>query len=348
MRVTLSDVATAASVSTYTASKVLSGQQVSARIPPATVERVRTAAQTLGYVPNHTARSLRRRRTGQIGIVLSAPDASETRGDGGSDFDGALLMGLRVAARECGIPAVVVYPQLEDSAVADPARYLDGRIDGLLVRCALRSDDPLLHLVEPARLPMVALWRQDVPAGVGFADIDHRGGAFQAVQHLLRLGHRRIAYFDPEWASNDLHFALRYEGYCDALRGAGIEPSPEWRVRNSAEVRGLRAGAEPLTAAFACSDYYAETLAAALTAVGVSIPADFSLVGFDNSGSAAYIAGGLTTVNHPILQMTIQAVRHLVALIDGAPVGECRSIVPTHVVERRSTAPPMACRKGVP
>lgn len=344
MRVTLSDVATAASVSTYTASKVLSGQQVSARIAPSTVERVRDAAHRLGYVPNHTARSLRGQHTGQIGIVLSAPDASEIQGDGGSDFDGALLMGLRVAARECRIPAVVVYPQLEDGAIADPARYLDGRIDGLLVRCALRSDEPLLHLVEPARLPMVALWHQDVPEGVGFADIDHRGGARQAVQHLLRLGHRRIAYVDPEWASNDLHFALRYEGYCDALRAAGIEPRPEWHVRDSAEVRGLRAGAEPLTAAFACSDYYAEVLAADLAAADVAIPADFSLVGFDNGGSAAYIAGGLTTVNHPILRMTIQAVRHLVALIDGAPVGECRSIIPTHVVERRSTAPLPAIR----
>ena len=333
-RVTLRDVAAAAKVSIFTVSTVLSGGSASARIRADTEERVRAAARDLGYVPNHAARSLRAQRTGQIGIALSEPGQWET---GLNPFDGALFVGLRFAAQECNLPAFVVYPH---GAGTDMSRYLDGRIDGLLVRCALRSDEPLLRLVEPARLPVVALWRQSVPDGIGFADIDHRQGARLAVEHLLSLGHRRIACFDPEIDSDDIHFDLRHQGYLDALLAAGIKAPPEWMVSDSAAMIALNRQPNAVTAAFATTDLFAHTLASDLAAAGVRIPSDFSLVGFDDIAPFADIAGGLTTVRHPLQEMTMQGVRNLVALIGGAPVEACRSVVPTELVVRRSTAPP--------
>src|SRR5256885_1295902 len=128
--VTLRDVAVAAGVSVATVSKVVSGRHVDARIPPVTVERVRSFVQQLGYVPNHAARSLRARRTGQVGLVLNTlygPDLSPML-----TFDGGLLLGLSMAAQELDLPAVVIYPSPNSKAIADPDRYLDGRIDGLL------------------------------------------------------------------------------------------------------------------------------------------------------------------------------------------------------------------------
>ena len=333
-RVILRDVAAAAGVSIFTVSIVLSGGAARAKIRPETERRVRAAARELGYVPNHAARSLRAQRTGQIGIALSEPAQWET---GLNPFDGALFVGLRFAAQECDLPAFVVYPH---GAGTDMSRYLDGRIDGLLVRCALRSDEPLLRLVDPVRLPVVALWRQSVPEGIGFADIDHRGGARLAVEHLIALGHSRIACFDPEIDSDDLHFDLRHQGYRDALIGAGIAMQPEWEVAESAHLLALVRQPNPVTAAFAPSDYFAESLAADVTRAGVRIPDDLSLVGFDNLSLTSVVAGGITTVTHPMQEMTIRGVRNLLALISGAPIEECRSIVPTELVVRHSTAPP--------
>jgi len=289
-------------------------------------------------VPNQTARSLRAQRTGQIGIVLNTlygPDVSSML-----TFDGPLLMGLSLAAQELDLPAVVVYPPVRHGAVAEPSRYLDGRIDGLLVRAVGRSEESLLHLVDASHLPLVAVWRQDVPSNAGYADVDHYGGAGLAIQHLLKLGHRRIAYLGPDLNYDNLHFAHRYQGYHDTLRGAAITPRREWHVHDNAGVISLLRGPEPVTAVFAVQDLRAAHLAADLTILGIRVPTDVSLVGFDDVANADLLAGGLTTVHQPIQEMGIQAVRNLLALIDGAPVDACRTILPARLVVRRSTAPP--------
>jgi LacI family transcriptional regulator len=319
-------------------SKVVSGQASQARIHPVTIERVRAVVRQMGYVPNQTARSLRAQRTGQIGVVMGGPyhpDMPVTLW-----LDGTLLTGLSLAAREHHLPAMVLYPEADDEAVFNPARYLDGRIDGLLVRCVMRSEDRLLHLVDPARLPIVAVWRQSVPDNVGYADIDHYGGACLAVQHLLGLGHRRIAYLGPDLDDDNLHFALRYRGYCATLQAVGIEPRTEWHARENTGILALLRGAPPITAVFASQDLRAADLATALMAVGLRIPEDISLVGFDDFPDANLSAGGLTTIRQPISEMGTQAIRNLMALIKGAPASACRTLVPAPLVVRHSTAPP--------
>lgn len=339
-KVTLRDVAAVAGVSVATVSKVVSERYGNARIPPATVARIRAIVDELGYVPNHAARSLRAQRTGQIGLVLNTlygPDPSAML-----TFDGGLLLGLSMAAQEFNLPALVIYPQPHSKAIAEPARYLDGRIDGLLVRCVMRSEERLLHLVDPARLPLVAIWRQDVPPNVGYADVDHHGGARLAVQHLLELGHRRIAYHGPDLTDDNLHLSIRYHGYCDALHDAGIHVPPAWHVHEIEDMLALLEGDEPVTAVFAAYDQRAAALTTRLAQRGICVPSDLSIVSFDDMTSAGLLVGGLTTVHQPIQEMAIEAVRNLLAMIDGAPAKQCRSLIPARLIVRHSTGPPRA------
>jgi LacI family transcriptional regulator len=149
--ISLRDVALAAGVSISTVSKVVSGTAVRSRIHPATITKVLDLVDELGYVPNHTARRLRAQGTGQLGLVLSGPyDPCLTMMYW---LDGALFYGLSVAAREHHLPAVILYPQVGDELIQNTARYVDGRIDGLLVRCLYHSEHRLLDVIDPGRLP---------------------------------------------------------------------------------------------------------------------------------------------------------------------------------------------------
>jgi LacI family transcriptional regulator len=335
--VTLRDVALASGVSTYTVSKVVGGQAAAARIAPATVERVLAKAAELGYVPNGVARNLRAQRTGQIGVVLYTID--NMAGPERDTFEGALLRGVHVASEANGLLPRVVYTSFEEPAAGDPVGSIGSRVDGLLIRCVHhRHAVRLLGHASPS-LPMVAIWYRDVPDHMGYVDIDHYGGARLAVEHLLRLGHRRIAYMGPPLNYDHPSFALRCQAYRDTLQAAGIIPQPEWHVDTVEAILALRRGAEPITAVFATQDKRAGALIAAFREMGGRVPDDLSVVGFDNVVNADPWAGGLTTIHQPIEEMGAEAVRCLAVLLQGGSVTACRTILPAHLVQRHTTAP---------
>jgi DNA-binding LacI/PurR family transcriptional regulator len=346
----IKDVALAAGVSSGTASKVLTGNGVAYQVSASTIERVQRVAKELGYVPNIAARNLRLQRTGQIGVVLEEVMANEASVDLEINdfhlsafasvrrtFDGAIMAGLSDAARHHQLEAFVVYPKLNAGAHLEPNRFLDGRIDGLLIgRNPLKAND-LIHRIDPARLPLVALWTQVVPDGVGFADADQRGGGMLAVQHLLELGHRRIAFYGSGMDSGIEHFVLRHQGYLARLKAAGIVPKPDWQVSSTSGLLELLRAESPVTAVFAQTDMEAAAVARDLHRAGKRIPEDVSLIGFDDVFGADFIAGGLTTVYHPAQEMAAEGVRNLLALLAGSSFLQCRSIVPTRLVKRHTT-----------
>jgi DNA-binding LacI/PurR family transcriptional regulator len=348
----IKDVAAAAGVSPGTASKVLTGNGVAYQVSASTIERVQRVAKELGYVPNIAARNLRLQRTGQIGIVLEEVMANEGSVDLEINdfrlsaiasvrrtFDGAIMAGLSDAARQHQLEAFVVYPKLNAAAHLEPNRFLDGRIDGLLIgRNPLKAND-LIHQIDPARLPLVALWTQVVPDGVGFADADQFGGGVMAVQHLLELGHQKIAFYGSGIHSGVEHFVLRHQGYFEGLKAAGIAPKPEWHVSSTVKLLELLRGHDPVTAVFAETDTEAAAVARDVQRAGLRIPEDVSLIGFDDVFGADFIAGGLTTIYHPAQEMAAEGVKNLLALLAGSSVETCRSIVPTRVVKRHTTAP---------
>lgn len=338
--VKMRDVALHAGVSISTVSKVLSGSPASREIPLPTIERVRQVAADLRYIPNAVARNLRTQRTREIGLVLGMETYPEPAA---LTLDGTFLLSLINAAAACHLPGVVVYPREEQKTIADVSRYLDGRIEGLLVRASTpHQEEQLLRHLASSPLPVVAIWSQNVPETIGYVDIDHRAGAYQAVQYLLELGHRRIAYVEPAPVFEHPHFLARYQGYCQALLDARITPQPEWHVIGveQEKLAALPLLPEPVTAVFTPNDVTAGDVATIFSTLHIRIPAEMSVVGFDDIVNAPLIAGGLTTVHQPIQEMSIQAVRNLSALIGGTAVAQCRTILPARLVVRNSSAPP--------
>jgi LacI family transcriptional regulator len=200
----------------------------------------------------------------------------------------------------------------------------------------------LLRLLAESSLPVVAIWTQDVPDEVGYVDVDHCAGACQAVKYLLELGHRRIAYVEPSPVFNHPHFLARYQGYQQAFRDEQMMPRPEWHIIGveREKIAALLGSPEPITAIFTPNDITAGQVATVLQSMHVCIPADVSLVGFDDIANAHLIAGGLTTVHQPLQEISVQAVRNLIALIGGASVDDSRTILSTSLIIRNSCAPP--------
>ncbi len=285
--VTLRDVALASGVSTYTVSKVVGGQAKAARIAPATVERVLAKAAELGYVPNAGhATYVRSARARLAWCFVSLriwgwPSVTPLR---------AHFSGHNVTAQEQGILPVVVYPAVADAKAIDPTRLL--WTAGLTGYCCGVPSQPGGAAAHDAHtLPVVAMWYRDVPEHMGYVDIDHEGGARLAVEHLLALGHRRIAYFGPGLDYDNVHFAMRYHGYRSALEAAGIIVRPEWHARTNDEVMALMQRTEPITAVFSVQDSRAASLTAALTATGCQRTRDLSVAGFDNMVNADLLGG---------------------------------------------------------
>jgi len=339
--VKMRDVAAHAGVSVSTVSKILSGSAASSQIPAHTIERVRLSASQLGYIPNAVARSLRTQRTREIGVVLGMETYPEPAA---LTLDGAFLLGLIDAATACHLPGVVVYPREANGVIANISRYLDGRIDGLLVRSSTpHQEEQLLRLLAESPLPVVAIWTQDVPATVGYVDVDHFTGARQAVKYLLELGHRRIAYVEPAPVFEHPHFLARYRGYQQALLDEQTQPRPEWHVIGveREKIEALLKVPEPITAIFTPNDVTAGEVATLLYSMRLHIPTDISLVGFDDIANAHLIAGGLTTVHQPIQEISMQAMRNLTALIAGGSAEESRTVLAPRLVIRNSCAPPI-------
>ncbi len=335
--------ALASGVSAATVSKVLSGRGDYA-VQAQTAERVRQVALELGYVPDMAAKHLRTRRTGQIGVILEAVGASEPETALGqeaasaasalrSTFDGAIMAGLSGAARDYHVPALVVYP-----GSALPARsYLDGRVNGLIVSCDPLRGHALLSALEHTSLPVVALWTQQVPGGIRAVDVDHALGAAQAVGHLLDLGHTRIAFYGGGINSGVEHFARREAGYRQTLSAAGLAYLPALHGA-AALLEAVRRGR--VSAVFAETDLAAAAVHRALSRAGLNVPGDLSLVGFDNLQGAEYIAGGLTTIDHPAAAMAAEGVRILIEQLAGGGQSEflpVRSLIAPHLIVRRST-----------
>lgn len=342
--VRMRDVAAHAGVSVPTVSKILSGSAASNMIPARTIERVRQSASQLGYIPNAIARNLRTQRTREIGIVLGQETYSYSAA-ATLTLDGAFLIGLTEAVAAYHLPGMVVYPRERSSSISDVSRYLDGRIEGLLVRSSTpHHEERLLSLLARSPLPVVAVWTQEVPETVGFVDVDHRTGAYQAVRHLLDLGHRRIAYVEPSPVFEHPHFLARFQGYEQALREGQVTFRPEWHVIGieQEKIERLLQLPDAVTAIFTPNDMSAGTVATILHALHRRIPGDISLVGFDDIVNADLIAGGLTTVHQPIQEISVQAARNLIALIGGVPAVECRTVLSTSLIIRNSSAPPAA------
>lgn len=338
MAVTIRDVARAAGVSISTVSRALSSPD---QVAEETRLRVEDAVRTMSYRPNRAARGLITGRTGSIGLVV--PDLE-------NPFFGSICKGVQARARAMGY-AVFIGDTDEDPAVeTEVVRSLLKQVDGLILCSARGSDEALGRLAQESRLVLVNRRVNDL-ASLTFDD----GGAVRAVlQHLVALGHRKIAYAagpQTSW-SNDQR--------SDAYRTFGAESSdlelielgnfaPVFAGGVQAADLGIASGA---TAVMAFNDLMAVGVLNRLRQRGVRVPHDVSVTGFDDVLISSLSSPALTTVNFPRVRMGRASVDRLLDEVlgrssDAHPVAE----MPINLVVRDSSgvvAPPLAPPRGLP
>jgi LacI family transcriptional regulator len=323
-----------AQVSRTTVSFVLN-DRAGVTIPVDTRRRVLDAAATLGYFPNSVARQLARGASRSLGLVLRQTPEQVAN-------DGLLaetLRGLASAAREADHRVLVETLVPGDGSYANLVR--SGRTDGLIVSGPRYDDEELVQLARDG-FPVViqgSLPGLDVPS----VDVDNEAGARLAVEHLLALGHRRIACI----TNASLAYTAaseRMAGYREALAAAGIDEEPALIAEGSFDAQsGHRAMAEILArstpdALFVASDVVAIGAIAGLREAGFSVPGDISVVGFDAIPLAAYLDPPLTTISLPAHDLGFTAGRAILDRIAGRPVA-ARTLLPTELIVRASTAP---------
>lgn len=333
-RPTSADVAAMANVSRTTVSFVLN-DRAGVQIPDETRRRVFDAATTLAYHPNSAARQLARGASRTLGLVLrQSPE--QVANDG---LLAETLRGLAAAARAAN------HRVLLETLVPGEASYASlvrsGRTDGLIVS-GPRYDDE--ELVELARDGFPVVIQGSLPGlNVPSVDIDNEAGARLAVEHLLALGHRRIACITNA-ALAYTAASERLAGYREALAAAGIAEEPALVAEGAFDAQsGHRAMATILSrttpdAIFVASDVVAIGAIAGLREAGLSVPGDVSVVGFDAIPLAAYLDPPLTTISLPAYDLGRAAGRAILERIAGRPVAG-RTLLPTELIVRASTAP---------
>lgn len=332
---TLRDVADAAGVHTATASRALN-VQTRGLVSAKTAKRVLRAAETLGYVANPIARSLKTSRTRTIGVVL--PDLT-------NPFFPPVVRGVQDVLKQAGYSGLIVNtdndPEIEAAQVASLEAW---KVEGLVVATAL-LDHPLLARLHERALPMVMVNRWANGVSAPSVTPDDAAGIESAVQHLAGLGHRRILHLaGPSTTSTGV---MRRRAFQSAVREAGLVDDPalvaECAYFSEAEgARVLRsvldAGVEYTAVvagndllALGCYDLFAER--------GIRCPDDVSVVGFNDMPFLDKLNPPLTTVHVPHQQMGEEACRMLIEIIDD-PKRAVRSVVlPVSLLVRGSTGP---------
>jgi DNA-binding LacI/PurR family transcriptional regulator len=325
-RPTLTDVAARAGVSTALVSIVMRDV---AGASSATRERVRRAAEELGYHPDTRARLLRSARSRLIGVVFGVQH----------DFHGDLVGGLYAAAERVGYDltlSAVTPGRDEQRAVAS---LLQDRCEALVLLGPQSSTAQLAELAQ--RLPIVAVARSVRTAAVDVVRTADDLGLHQAVDHLVALGHRRITHIDGGRAPGA---AERRRGYRAALARHGLAEG-SIVAGGPGEEDGARAARElldgPLPSAVTVfNDRCAVGVLDVLRRTGLSVPGDISVIGFDDSRLSRLSSVDLTTVAQDAEQLTSLAVGRAVNRIDGTAVDQREQVVRPHLVIRSTTAPP--------
>ncbi|NVM99136.1 LacI family DNA-binding transcriptional regulator [Arthrobacter sp. SDTb3-6] len=324
----MEDVAERAGVSHQTVSRVLNQ---SPNVSEKTREKVNRAIAELGYRRNTAARSLVTRRSQTIGLL-----ASEMSEYGPSNT----LLAVQQAARDAGYyVSIAGIREVTPATIADAlARFLDQGVDGLVVQVPHAGILETLHELDLG-VPVVAIGAAGMN-GCSGAMVDQEAGARSAVQHLVDLGHSRIAHLaGPDgWIDS----IARVAGWHGVLSAAGLPDGPlmagDWTAAS-----GYSAGLElakdrTVTAVFAGNDQMALGLLRALAEAGVRVPGDVSVVGFDDLPEGAYLVPPLTTVRQGFEELGRRCIDALLArIVDGE--GARTEVVAPVLVVRDSTAP---------
>jgi LacI family transcriptional regulator len=335
--VRLKDIARLAGVSVMTVSKALRDEP---DVSTATKAKIKQLALQTGYVPDSSAQGLRTKTTKLFGLVIPTTT---------NPIYARLIFAIEERAHELGYDLLIAHT-LNKSDREDLVlrRFLSRRVDGLFITPVYRfeAEARIYQEITARKIPTILLG-PPAPFCKTFPgiEIEEVVASYNATKHLLRLGHKKIAYLTGPPATPWAH--ERFEGYRRALREAGIEVDDRlvFAAGNTIE-DGIKATLQMLnenchpTAIQAVSDPVAIGCAETLLAQGLKIPADISIVGFGNILLAEFYRVPLTTVRQPKFRLGVAAMEAMMNLLRGEPIQTKR--LSAEIVERKSTGLPRA------
>ena len=345
IRPRIADVARVAGVSKTAVSFAFNSPD---RLAPETASRIRSVADELGYTPHPVARMLSQRETLTIGVLTPQPLSVVFS----NPFFGAFTEGAATVAEESGYALHFISPLRGSLAGALSRATVDG-----VVAIGLSDEHQEVELIRRAGLPIVVVDSTALPDHPSI-EVDDTGGARAAADHLIGLGHRDVVVIgveppvpattsDPEGVTD-----RRLRGYREGFATVGVEIGDDRVVLGPASIAGgiealerlWAAGLRP-TAVLAMSDAMAIGAMHALRDLGIAVPADVSVVGFDDIDLASHVDPPLTTVHQPIHRKGQEAVRMLLSAV----AGQARTIpehrrLDTQLIVRRSSGPARPAR----
>jgi LacI family transcriptional regulator len=331
VRPTLDDVARAADVSTATVSRCLNEP---AMVVPATRERVMQAIEDLGYTPNFGGRALASRRTNTVGAVIPTMD---------NDIFARGLQSFQEALADAGVTLLVASSGYDMEREAQQIRTLVARgADGLFLIGSARPASTYDYLRRRG-IPYVLVWNLGTSSD-HFIGFDNEEAAADLTRRIIELGHRRLGMIAGITYMND-RAADRVAGVRKAMRQAGIEPAklklveaPYTYEDGSKAFEQLMSASPRPTVVICGNDVIAVGAINRAKSLGLRVPQDVSITGFDDIDIAMFVEPALTTVHVPHRRMGETAAAQLLKMIAGEEADEAVEIE-TNIVERGSLGP---------
>ena len=308
MSVTMKEIAKLAGVSITTVSMVINGKDKS--IGAETRARVLQIIEEQQYVPNGIARSMITKQTYTLGLLI--PDIT-------NPYFATMARGIEDAASKAGFRVILCNTDENQEKEAEYLQLLRKQnVDGVILVSAAVVEHAERRILKEFKKPLIFLDRRgtdQTEASVGF---ENHKGAYLATKHLIEAGHRKIGCITGPL--KNMSAMERYQGYLDALEEAKISPNPRWVVEGDYQMTGGEAGIRSLkdkgiTACFVANDWMAYGAYKACYEEGIQIPADLSIVGFDDLMISQAMIPPLTTIHQPNIKMGQTAVRQIVSWI---------------------------------
>ena len=296
-------------------------------------DKVLKAMEELGYDPNFAARSLAKGKTGIIGLVLPVFK---------DEFFNAVVEEINTSLNESGYFLAMSLEERNGNAQVSNYLFQEKRVDGIILLSPRFEDEYIIELMKK-KIPFVLLDNQKIQSAASSVLIDNYKGGYRVTQHLIGLGHKKIAFI----SGSDLYLSNRERkrGYEEALKDAGIQPFAidgdqfDATVGSKVTAKWLDSGHVP-TAIFAADDNIMLGAYDAIRERGLDVPTDISLIGYDDDPLSSKLHPYFSTVKQPATEMGKKAVEILVQLIDKKFKENTLVMLEPELVLRKSTASP--------
>jgi len=334
-KITIKDVARLAGTSVTTVSNVINGM---GRVSNETKQRVLQVVEQLEFAPSTAARNLRDKRSSLIAVVVPYIESGKLMDN---PFYWQLVTGIEEGARSQSLHIILVGVESDESF----SFVRERQIDGLIVIGVIQSS-PILKRIQKLKVPVVFVDSYLEDEQLPQISLDDELGGYIGTKHLLALGHRNIMLLSGKLGDQGVHY-YRWLGYKRAIEEAGMQVREELVLEEPvsalsgyriASVIAAQAAETKISAVFCLSDVTAIGLLKGLYDLGISVPQQLSVMGFDNNDQANYTIPSLTTVHQNIAQKGEQAIKQLIALMDGEEVEKRQIVLGVELLVRQSTA----------